>query len=622
MKTFLRTGVTLAVAICLAPIDPAARADDLLVMPYSCSVVDGRPTLRRSRGDEGYRVLGRREQRTVQACSPVNPGLCRQWTVYRFDLDCGGARVPWVSVVAAAARRDGAWIEEGRLRLDMGPRWGLPPDDPCSRDDRRRSRRLDRYCADRDRGLDDSAIVDMPPGFAPMLGIDGIFVAGGAPGADSPPWAASPFARPESPAAASPTEPPAKAARAEPPQPAAPEPAPKKSARAESEPPSPPTSTLPEPAAKAARVASLPPAPQQPAAPEPAPKKSTRAETEPPSPPTSALPEPAAKGARVASLPLAPQQTAAPEPAPKKSARAESEPPSPPTSALPEPAAKGARIASLPPAPQQPAAPEPAPKKSARAESEPPSPPTSALPEPAAKGARIASLPPAPQQPAKEPAKAASGQEKEGTAKARPQAVQESKPAEAKPAPPSPPPPAPIADPGTPLKPRIINRPGAAQEQASPPPQPPVTAALRTASAPEPAPSPKLASLPPLPAKDVIAPRPPAEKAAAVRDDGASPTLMSALRAPALGVGLAVALLGVLSLVTFVLMRRRERSRLAGAPSRDFAAVSLGAGPRPRNVPAAQMASEPASKEPASTAPPAMPSNWGDRTPGTREEDR
>jgi hypothetical protein len=84
--------------------------------------------------------------------------------------------------------------------------------------------------------------------------------------------------------------------------------------------------------------------------------------------------------------------------------------------------------------------------------------------------------------------------------------------------------------------------------------------------------------------------------------------------------------LGVLSLATFALMRRRERARLAGAPSRDLAAVSLGTGPPPQSAPAAySLPSEPASAQPGSTEPalpepPTMPSNWGDRIPHTREE--
>jgi DnaJ-domain-containing protein 1 len=494
-------------------------------MPYSCAVVDGRPILRRSREDEGYRVLGRREQRTFQACSPVNPDMCRQWTVYRFDLDCDGARVPWVSVVAAAGRREGAWIEEGRLHLDMGPRWGLSPDDPCARDDRLRNRRLNRYCADRSALGDSSSIVEMPPGFAPMLGIDGIFVAGGAPGADSPPWAASPIARPESPPASS-AEPSAKGWRTDPPQLAA-----------------------PEPAAKAART-----------------------ESEPPSPASSALPDLAAKGARIASLPAAPPQPA-----------------------------------------KEPAKAVPGQEKESAARTRP-----EAVPESKPADAKAAPPSPSPQS-AKEPAKAASGQEKESATRTRPQAVPESKPAEAKPAPPSPP--VPAADPGTPLKPRIINRPAAAPAEAAPQPQPQVTAVPKAVSGPETGSNPKVAALPPLPSKEALAPSRPAEKAAAARDDGGSQTLMSAVRAPALGAGLALAVLAVLSLATFAVMRRRERARLAGAPSRDLAAVSLGAGPPPPSAPAAHsLSSQPDLVGPEPVEPLTMPSNWGDRIPRTREE--
>ena len=177
----LRTNSSLAIVACLALTGASAWADDLLVMPYSCSMIDGQPVLRRAR-DEGHRVIGRREQRNITACSTVNPDMCRQWTVYRFDLDCDGARVPWLSVVAEAARgkRDQrVWVEDGRLRIDMGPRWGMSPDDPCARgfaydgyDDRGRAGRLRRYCADR-RALGSASIVDMPPAL-PRSGIDGI----------------------------------------------------------------------------------------------------------------------------------------------------------------------------------------------------------------------------------------------------------------------------------------------------------------------------------------------------------------------------------------------------------------------------------------------------------------
>jgi hypothetical protein len=177
----------------LAAVGTACRADELLMMPFSCSVAGGQPVLTPSR-DEAYRILGPHEQRTFTACSPVNPDMCRQWTVHRFDLDCGGVRVPWASVATAA---DGfgnrrAWVEDGRVRIRMAPWWNAAPGDPCARDpiygDRWQSGRFARYCADR-RAMMAPPVVDMPFGFSPMLGTQGVFVAatGQRPGGAPPP---------------------------------------------------------------------------------------------------------------------------------------------------------------------------------------------------------------------------------------------------------------------------------------------------------------------------------------------------------------------------------------------------------------------------------------------------
>lgn len=205
-----RAGVSLLFATSLLLAVPAAHADELLVMPYACAMVGGRPLLTRA-PEQSYRVIGRREQRTHTACSPANPDMCRNWTVHRFDLECEGARVPWVSVVASVAEETTrrAWIEDGRLLLRMQPSWSFQADDPCARprgfDDRFGFGRMRRYCADR-RAMAPSPIVEMPFGFAPMLGIDGIFVQSSGPAIPSPPPVAA-------------TSPPPKVARAEPPQP-------------------------------------------------------------------------------------------------------------------------------------------------------------------------------------------------------------------------------------------------------------------------------------------------------------------------------------------------------------------------------------------------------------------
>ena len=109
----------------------------------------------------------------------MNPALCLQWPVHRFDLDCGGTRVPWASVVASA-QASRAWLENGRLHVRVPQRWNMAPDDPCAGGpeygDRWRFGRLGRYCAER-RAQAPPSSVEIPPGFAPMLGIDAIFVA-------------------------------------------------------------------------------------------------------------------------------------------------------------------------------------------------------------------------------------------------------------------------------------------------------------------------------------------------------------------------------------------------------------------------------------------------------------
>lgn len=270
-----RAGVSLLLATFPLLAVPAAHADELLVMPYACTMVGGRPLLTRA-PEQSYRVIGRREQRTHTACSPANPEMCRNWTVHRFDLECEGARVPWVSVVASIAEETTrrAWIEDGRLLLRMQPSWSFQADDPCARprgfDDRFGFGRMRRYCADR-RAMAPPPVVEMPFGFAPMLGIDGIFVQSGpstGPAMPSPP-----------PVAATPPRLP-KIARAEPPQPPRAEPAPLPAARPE---------PLPERAAKDASPNNAPP--PKPAV-EPTPQATTSAPAAKPPSPTAAAGSP------------------------------------------------------------------------------------------------------------------------------------------------------------------------------------------------------------------------------------------------------------------------------------------------------------------------------------------
>ncbi len=192
-------------------------------MPYSCAMVGGQPLLTRA-PEQGHRIIGRREQRAFSACSPANPQMCRNWTVHRFDIDCEGTRVSWVNVVAAVAAEYGtgqAWSENGRLLLRMPRNWSFEPDDPCARppglEDRFLFGRMRRYCNDRSTLA--PPVVEMPAGFAPMLGMDAIFVQS-APGPVASHAAPAPvpsYAPPAEPQATVPVpSPPTKVTRAEP----------------------------------------------------------------------------------------------------------------------------------------------------------------------------------------------------------------------------------------------------------------------------------------------------------------------------------------------------------------------------------------------------------------------
>ena len=294
------------------PAAPHAHAEELLVMPYACTVLGGRPLL--APGPErGHRIFGQREQRKFTACSPANPGMCRNWTVYRFDLDCDGTRVPWVEIVAAAneaGRR--AWLADGRLQLRMTPRWSLGPDDPCAYegggDDPFGDRRRRRNCAAR-LARSPPPVVEMPLGFAPMLGIDAIFVKA------APNVAAGPPPPPDTTA-----PPPPKQPGADRSQPEAPPGRPTGEAFAKQTPPAPPpkvaeahAKTLPPEPKSVPKAAAPPPAPpaaegpkSKSAAPDAAPKVAAS-----PPPPAKKEPEPANEGAPPAKTTGGPEGTPA-----------------------------------------------------------------------------------------------------------------------------------------------------------------------------------------------------------------------------------------------------------------------------------------------------------------------
>lgn len=181
-KVSNKTALFCVLAFVSAAVPHAAAADEL-VMPYSCRMSGGRPTLIPGQ-QQGLPISGPREQRRVTICSPADPNRCRAWTVHRFNVLCDGVEVPWPALVAGSPQAHGgreAWLANGRLRTAMPPAWNLPAQDPCAQlmDDPRGGNdpNLARYCSSRgDTG--GQAFVEMPAGFAPLFGIDAAFVQG------------------------------------------------------------------------------------------------------------------------------------------------------------------------------------------------------------------------------------------------------------------------------------------------------------------------------------------------------------------------------------------------------------------------------------------------------------
>jgi len=77
-----------------------ATAAERLTMPFACRVVGGQVQVAPS-APQTYQIYGHREQKRLTTCSPYNPQKCHDWSVHRFDLDCGGVRTSWQSVVTA-----------------------------------------------------------------------------------------------------------------------------------------------------------------------------------------------------------------------------------------------------------------------------------------------------------------------------------------------------------------------------------------------------------------------------------------------------------------------------------------------------------------------------------------
>jgi len=151
----------------------ACFADERLVMPYSCQ----------SRGDnvwlvpgpdQSYRILGTVDHQLYTACPLKKPEVCQSWLLHKFEVDCAGARVSWLSVVDAMTKwsSNRLWVSDGSLHVKIRTRrarverrpcltlhfqygpWVYAVHSPCGRN----------------HSLD-SVAVSLPPGFAPTSGL-------------------------------------------------------------------------------------------------------------------------------------------------------------------------------------------------------------------------------------------------------------------------------------------------------------------------------------------------------------------------------------------------------------------------------------------------------------------
>ncbi len=178
-------------ALGVAAAAPARAAmPESVAMPYECALDGARVVLRPSE-IRNYPVVGEREERQVTACASPGSSDCRTLMAHRFAISCGGRRVPWMRVVAAARRSASRemWLEGGRIHLAVERRTGDVS--RCAEGTRRAGLRAYAEGASgsrlglplaeclpwqRDRAMTQVAL---PPGFAPVGEIGARLLIGG-----------------------------------------------------------------------------------------------------------------------------------------------------------------------------------------------------------------------------------------------------------------------------------------------------------------------------------------------------------------------------------------------------------------------------------------------------------
>ncbi len=164
----------------MTPVATPAEARERVVLPFQCQIANGQPVLIPD-SPTAYSVLGRHESQEVTICAPANNNSCQIVLVHRFTMVCDGAEVPWTSVVSAGpARRDGRIdSENGLFRMRVSQERSPASAGPCVGNARNEPHMLGGplalLCARRAQMMA-ANYVALPFGFAPMLGLDGIFI--------------------------------------------------------------------------------------------------------------------------------------------------------------------------------------------------------------------------------------------------------------------------------------------------------------------------------------------------------------------------------------------------------------------------------------------------------------
>lgn len=182
---------SIVVAMMLSGLATSARAaesittasgPERLVMPYSCTIESGDVVLKPG-PERPFPIVEARQERPFTTCNPPFSNNCRTMTLHKFDVACGGVRVPWVRV-AAATRRSKAgrvWLEKGHINMTRKADAPTGSARSCSDKGTQVASATSGECLPWRVSREIERMV-LPEGFAPAAELGARFIAGAEPG--------------------------------------------------------------------------------------------------------------------------------------------------------------------------------------------------------------------------------------------------------------------------------------------------------------------------------------------------------------------------------------------------------------------------------------------------------